>query len=377
VVLPDQQGTYPHLMIAIGKEGTIYSVNRDNLGQYNDNDNDDQIPQVLRFATGEVDADPIYWNNTLFFAGQTFPISAFSLTNGVIGSVPIYQTVYTLAVPNGMELSANGTSQGILWSTAGSGNTTMTAYNANNLKVLYTTNQVASRDAIGTAPHFSTPTIANGHVYLGGTSSLLFYGLLPGLSATAGNRQTGPAGTKLPTALQIKAQDSYSGLGIANVHVTFSDGGAGGSFGTATVTTNSSGFASTTYTLPSKVGTYTITASATGYVSGSFTETANAAPASISTQSGFNQTAPVSTPLPAPICAVVKDASNNKLPGISVAFTDSGAGGTFSSSTVVTNSAGLACVNYTTPANPGTVTISASVSGVSKPANFKENVTSH
>jgi hypothetical protein len=248
VVLPDQQGTYPHLMIAIGKEGTIYSVNRDNLGQYNDNDNDDQIPQVLRFATGEVDADPIYWNNTLFFAGQTFPISAFSLTNGVIGSVPIYQTVYTLAVPNGMELSANGTSQGILWSTAGSGNTTMTAYNANNLKVLYTTNQVASRDAIGTAPHFSTPTIANGHVYLGGTSSLLFYGLLPGLSATAGNRQTGPAGTKLPTALQIKAQDSYSGLGIANVHVTFSDGGAGGSFGTATVTTNSSGFASTTYT---------------------------------------------------------------------------------------------------------------------------------
>jgi len=376
VVLPDQAGSYPHLMIAIGKEGTIYSVNRDNLGQYDDHDNDDQIPQVLRFATGEVDGDPIYWNNTLFFAGENFPIEAFSLNDGVISSVPVYQSVFTLAVPSGMSLSANGSSNGILWSNAGSGNTTMTAYNANTLKVLYGTNQVASRDAIGTAPHFASPTIVRGHVYIGGTSSLLAYGLLPVLSPNSGNKQTGTAGTQLALPLQIKAKDSYTAQGIANVQVTFSDGGAGGSFGTATVTTNSSGLASTTYTLPTKPGTYAITASSTGYVSGAFTETATALPASIVTQSGFNQTAPINTQLPAAVCAVVKDASGNKLSGITVAFTDSGAGGKFSSNSVVTNKSGSACVNYTTPSSPGIVSISASVTGVTKPAVFKETVTS-
>jgi hypothetical protein len=377
VILPDQAGAYPHLLIAVGKEGTIYSVNRDDLGHYDPDDGDTQIPQVVRFATGEVSGDPIYWNNTLFFAGEGFPIEAFSLANGVISSVPIYQSVFTVAVPNGLSLSANGGNNGILWATSGSGNITMTGYNANNLKVLYTTNQVPSRDQVGTTPHFATPTVANGHVYLGATGSLLFYGLLPSLTPNAGNRQTGNVGTQLPVALQIQAKDSYSGQGIANVTVTFSDNGAGGSFGTPVVTTNSSGVASSTYTLPTQPGVYSITAISTGYVTGAFTETATAAAASIVTQSGFGQTAPVNTKLPSPVCAVVKDASGNKLPGISVSFTDSGAGGQFSSNPVITNSAGSACVNYTTPGTPGTVTISASVTGVTKPATFKETVTSH
>src|SRR5262249_38995949 len=32
VLLPDQPGTYPHLLVGCGKEGTIYLVNRDNMG---------------------------------------------------------------------------------------------------------------------------------------------------------------------------------------------------------------------------------------------------------------------------------------------------------------------------------------------------------
>ena len=34
LLLPDQPGTNPHLMIGGGKEGTIYVMNRDNLGGY-------------------------------------------------------------------------------------------------------------------------------------------------------------------------------------------------------------------------------------------------------------------------------------------------------------------------------------------------------
>ncbi len=34
LVLPDQSGTYPHLAAAVGKEGTIYLFNRDNMGHF-------------------------------------------------------------------------------------------------------------------------------------------------------------------------------------------------------------------------------------------------------------------------------------------------------------------------------------------------------
>jgi len=34
LLLPDQPGKYPHLMVGGGKEGTIYLINRDNLGGY-------------------------------------------------------------------------------------------------------------------------------------------------------------------------------------------------------------------------------------------------------------------------------------------------------------------------------------------------------
>ena len=34
LILPDQTGPYPHELIAEGKEGTIYVLNRDNMGQF-------------------------------------------------------------------------------------------------------------------------------------------------------------------------------------------------------------------------------------------------------------------------------------------------------------------------------------------------------
>ena len=35
VLLPDQTGTYAHVLIGAGKQGVIYSVNRDGMGKYN------------------------------------------------------------------------------------------------------------------------------------------------------------------------------------------------------------------------------------------------------------------------------------------------------------------------------------------------------
>jgi hypothetical protein len=149
------------------------------------------------------------------------------------------------------------------------------------------------------------------------------------------------------------------------VTVTFSDGGKGGSFSNPTVVTDPSGSASTTYTLPKKSATYTITATVPGYGKAVFTETAQpGAPAVLARFSGNSQTAAVTTTLPNPLVAVVKDAYGNPVPGVTVSFSDNGAGGSFSANSVVSISTGRVSVSYTASTKAGTVTITATVPGI-------------
>jgi hypothetical protein len=69
----------------------------------------------------------------------------------------------------------------------------------------------------------------------------------------------------------------------------------------------------------------------------------------------------------------VKDQYGNLIAGATVSFTDNNAGGTLSSSSVVTNGSGRASVTYITGSQAGTVTITASISGLT-PVNFTETV---
>ncbi len=79
VLLPDQLGkTYPHLLIQVGKEGTIDLVSRDNMGHFNSS-GDSQIVQTLPYAIGGIWGSPAFWNNTAYFSGQYDHLKAFSL----------------------------------------------------------------------------------------------------------------------------------------------------------------------------------------------------------------------------------------------------------------------------------------------------------
>jgi hypothetical protein len=183
------------------------------------------------------------------------------------------------------------------------------------------------------------------------------------LAVTAGNNQSATVATLLPIALQVQAT---TGSGPAKgVQVTFSDSGVGGSFTAANVTTNSNGFASTSYTLPQKTGIYAITASASGYSSATFTESATAGTATtLSRAGGSGQKGAVGTTLAKQIIAKVVDQFGNGLPGASITFSDNGAGGKFSANPAITNSVGLAAVSYTLPTTSGTITITASTAGL-------------
>ncbi|MFI5224479.1 MAG: hypothetical protein ACHQX3_09630, partial [Nitrospirales bacterium] len=57
VILPDQDGPFPHVIIASGKQGTIYVLNRDNLGMYAPNDS--QIIQELVGVVGSMRGAPV------------------------------------------------------------------------------------------------------------------------------------------------------------------------------------------------------------------------------------------------------------------------------------------------------------------------------
>jgi hypothetical protein len=69
----------------------------------------------------------------------------------------------------------------------------------------------------------------------------------------------------------------------------------------------------------------------------------------------------------------VTDKYSNAISGYTVTFSDNGAGGTFSTTTPVTDSHGQASVSYTTGSTAGTITISAS-STATGGVNFTETV---
>src|SRR5579862_3087436 len=386
MLLPPQSGTYQNLLIAAGKTGTIYVINEQDLGQYDiDGDNNNQIPQSLAGAVLSEYGTPTYWNNKVYFSAHNDYLKAFSLTNGVLSSTPVAQSSTHYQVVGVPVVSANANTNGIVWLVRfvkNNGTEGLYAYNATpsgaTLPELYDTSQNASRDTLGGTAHFATPIVANGKVYVGTAatqSQLKVYGLLPTLSATAGNSQSGAVATTLPVALNVTAADSYQHLPISGVAVTFSDGGAGGTFNPTSAITNSSGIATTQYTLPTKAGAITISATNPNYVAGSFSETATAGnPAALADISGGYQSGVVGTTLPAPLLVRLKDTYGNVVPGIPVSFTDNGANGTFTPpSPVTTDSTGTATVSYTLPAKAQTITITPSYGTLS--GKFLERAT--
>ena len=109
-----------HLLVGAGKEGTIYLVNRDNLGHYNTGSSDSQIVQYITGAIGGGGsyATPAYFNYRIYYTGKTDNVRAFTITNALISSTPQSISPTTLGAFTGSPVvSANGTSNAIVWVT--------------------------------------------------------------------------------------------------------------------------------------------------------------------------------------------------------------------------------------------------------------------
>jgi hypothetical protein len=181
MLLPDQQSGPPHLAIVGDAEGTIYVLNRDNLGHFNSGG--DQIVQELptEFGAGIFSA-PAYFNGQVYFGSSGNPLVAFPLQAGQLNTDTVSLTAHSFSFPGTTPaISASGSSNGIVWAIDTAGYNTnapavLYAFDATSLDELYDSTQAGSRDAAGAAVEYSFPVIANGKVYIGTQSELDIYG---------------------------------------------------------------------------------------------------------------------------------------------------------------------------------------------------------
>jgi hypothetical protein len=177
--LTDGSGIVRHLSVGAGKDGHIYVVNRDAMGKFNAGSNN--VYQDLSGALGSgIWGMPAYFNGTLYYGAVGDAIKAFKITNAKLSTGPVGQTSNTFRYPGTTpSISANGTSNGMVWAVENTTPSVLHAYDASNLHELYNSNQAGSRDQLGAGNKFITPAIANGKVYVGTTNSVEVFGLLP------------------------------------------------------------------------------------------------------------------------------------------------------------------------------------------------------
>ncbi|MGA7409980.1 MAG: Ig-like domain repeat protein, partial [Bryobacteraceae bacterium] len=184
--LTDANGQLRHLGLGAGKDAHIYVFDRDNMGKYNPSNNSNLYQDLPGALAGGEYAMPAWFNGTVYFGAVGDVIRAYTLSNALLPAVPTSVTPTPFGYPGATpSISANGTSDAILWATENS-SAVLHAYDATNLAVeLYNCNQApAGRDSLGTGNKFITPTIANGKVYVGTTTGVTVYGLLASAIAT-------------------------------------------------------------------------------------------------------------------------------------------------------------------------------------------------
>lgn len=182
ILLPDQSGAHPHLMLGAGKEQPtrIYVVDRDNMGHFQSG-SDSQIVQTVPSAFGSgLYSTAAYWNGHVYFAANSDVLKSFSISNGLLSTSPTSQDSITLHYPGSTPVvSANGASNGVVWTLENDKADNMAvlrAYDANDVSV----NLYSSKTAgAATAPpvKFAVPTVANGKVYIGTQTELVVFGL--------------------------------------------------------------------------------------------------------------------------------------------------------------------------------------------------------
>ncbi len=218
LLLPDEVGSaqHPHLLVGCGKEGRLYLLDRDDLGNYNEA-NDDQVVQSLPGLLGGTWSSVAYFNHEIYVQPASDGLKAFAFTNGLLYPYAVSRSQGNIGFPGATpSISANGTNNGIVWVVQVDQYylgqpAILHAFAATNLaNELYNSSQAGTRDTLGPAVKFAVPTVANGKVYVGSSHQLAVFAVTSFLTQPV----IAPSGGLFTNSVTITITNPGPGAGI-------------------------------------------------------------------------------------------------------------------------------------------------------------------
>lgn len=183
------------------------------------------------------------------------------------------------------------------------------------------------------------------------------------LTRISGDEQAAPVGSTVASPLVVRAVDQ-NGVPVPGVAISWSVVSGGGTFVAASASTDDQGLGQAVFRLGNFLGTQTVSAQVGSQPAVLFRLEATTAPASqLRVSTGNNQTGTVGAAI-APIVVFVSDAVDNPKQGVPVTFAVASGGGSLSTTTVISNSEGLASVTWTLGTTAGAQAVVATSPGL-------------
>jgi hypothetical protein len=184
LLLPDNNSSHKYEVVGAGKDGRIFLLDRLNMGKFDANG--DHVIQAVQSGVSQWNNfhdTPAYWNGNLYYHGNADVLRQFKWTNGLLSTAPAATggVVFNAhgATPT---VSSNGNSDAIVWELQNdaqpSGPAILRAYDANNVATQLYNSAANANDTAPNAVKFTTPTVVNGKVYVGGGNQVAIYGLV-------------------------------------------------------------------------------------------------------------------------------------------------------------------------------------------------------
>ena len=179
VLLPDQSGPHPHLLVTAGKAGLVYLIDRDRMGGFHAGANSHAV-QTIQAGTGAFGA-PAYWNGRLYYANRKDTLVELAVENGRL--VPAHRGARQFDHPGAIpSVSADGDKDGIVWLVEAKG-PNRAGFDSDGILRAFDALDV-SRElfsaVLGPSVRFTMPTVADGRVYIGARRVVYVYGLRDG-----------------------------------------------------------------------------------------------------------------------------------------------------------------------------------------------------
>lgn len=178
------------VLVTASKEGRAYLIDASTLGKFQPNDDSQIMDSQLFNGKGACESkgfdgsspyrvygSPAYWNGSTYFGSVFGPLRQYNINNGKLQQTALSTNIFAGSGQSGrgpmVIVSANGTSNGIVWTVDDdlNGKGWLRAYDATNVS-----KQLAAIN-FGAGTHFIEPLVINGSVFVSGHAVLYKYGV--------------------------------------------------------------------------------------------------------------------------------------------------------------------------------------------------------